>query len=131
MPTDIGIIDLQMGFPLTSVEEKRATYDFFRPLLKDTQSARDFEFPAQYMFKQVPDIVDPETDVVEWDVAKMDEFGIAVAQSSASRNGIEARRRYPDRFVLQQSVNPNEGIEGLWKLEQAKADYENCRARSR
>ena len=35
-------------------EEKKATYDFFRPLLKDQQSAKDFEFPAQYMFKNVP-----------------------------------------------------------------------------
>ena len=39
MPTDIRIIDLMLGFPHTSIEEKRATYDFFRPLLKDEQSA--------------------------------------------------------------------------------------------
>ena len=61
MPTDIGVVDLMLGFPFTSVEEKKATYDFFRPLLKDEQSAKDFEFPAQYMFKGVPDVVDPDT----------------------------------------------------------------------
>ncbi len=67
MPTDIGIIDLGIGFPHTSVEEKKATYDFFRPLLKDEQSAKDFEFPAQYMFKDVPDLVEPGTDVIAVD----------------------------------------------------------------
>ena len=64
MPTDIGIVDLGIGFPYTSIEEKKATYDFFRPLLKDAQSVKEFEFPAQYMFKDVPDVVEPDTDVV-------------------------------------------------------------------
>ena len=30
MPTDIGIVDLGMGFPYQSIEEKKRTYDFFR-----------------------------------------------------------------------------------------------------
>ena len=47
MPTDIGIIDLGIGFPYQSVEEKKAAYDFFRPLLKDRQSREEFEFPAR------------------------------------------------------------------------------------
>ena len=80
MPTDIDIIDLGIGFPFTSVEEKKATYDFFRPLLKDAQSAKDFEFPAQYMFKGVPDIVEPGTDTILWTLDKMDEFGIKVGK---------------------------------------------------
>ena len=37
------------------------------------------EFPVQYMFKGVPDVVAEGTDVVEWIVEKMDEFGIGIA----------------------------------------------------
>ena len=59
MPTDIGIIDLGMGFPYQSVEEKKAAYDFFRPLLRDRQSRDQFEFPAEYMFKDAPDVIRP------------------------------------------------------------------------
>ena len=123
MPTDIGIIDLGIGFPFTSVEQKKATYDFFRPLLKDQQSAKDFEFPAQYMFKGVPDIVEPGTDVIQWVVDKMDEFGIQVGMTGMSENGIEARRRFPDRFVLQVSLAPNEGMEAVRKLERARKEH--------
>ena len=64
MPTDIGIVDLGIGFPYTSHEEKKAAYDFFRANLKDEQSVKEFEFPAQYMFKDVPDVVDPSVDPV-------------------------------------------------------------------
>ena len=123
MPTDLGIIDLQLGFPFTSVEEKRATYDFFRPLLKDDQSARDFEFPAEYLFKGVPDLVEPGTDVVAWVLEQMDRFGIAVAMSGLSPRSLEARRRHPDRFVLQLSVNPNEGMEAVRRISRAHEEH--------
>src|SRR5690349_1616861 len=60
MPTDIGIVDLGIGFPYQSIEEKKAAYDFFRANLKDAQSIREMEFPAEYMFKDVPDVVGPD-----------------------------------------------------------------------
>jgi uncharacterized protein len=122
MPTDIGIIDLGLGFPFTSVEEKKATYDFFRPLLKDAQSTKDFDFPAQYMFKGVPDVVEPGTDTIAWSLAKMDEFGIQVAMTGYGPKGIEAKRRFPDRFVLQMSCNVNEGMDTIRKLDKAKRE---------
>ena len=123
MPTDIGVIDLMLGFPHTSVEEKKATYDFFRPLLKDEQSAKDFEFPAEYMFKGVPDVVDPDTDVVQWVVDKMDAFGIEIAMTGLNERSIEARRRHPDRFVLNLSVNPNQGMEAIRTMTRAKEEH--------
>lgn len=124
MPTDIGIIDLGIGFPFQSVEQKMATYDFFRPLLKDQQSAKEFEFPAQYMFKGVPDIVDPDVDPVAWTVAKMDEFGIEKGKIGLSPIGIRAKREHPDRFHLGMSLNPHEGVEALRKLERAKEEHD-------
>ena len=46
------------GFPLSeSSRRRRRTYDFFRANLKDKESLQEMEFPAQYMFKQVPDVV--------------------------------------------------------------------------
>ena len=124
MPTNVPIVDLQTGFPYTSVEEKKATYDFFRPLLKDTQSAKDFEFPAEYMFKGVPDLVEPGTDVIAWTLAKMDQHGIDVGVCGLTERGIEAKRRHPDRFVLQLSINPHEGVDTLRKITAAKADHD-------
>ena len=66
MPTGIGVIDLQTGFPHSSVAEKVATYAFFRANLKDRESLEEMEFPAEYMFKDVPDLVPEGTDVIAW-----------------------------------------------------------------
>src|SRR3954454_24333572 len=109
MPTDIGIVDLGMGFPYTSIEEKKAAYGFFKANLKDRQSLEEMEFPAQYMFKDVPDVVSPDTDPVERIVEKMDAFNIDMAKVGLSPNGIEAKKRSPGRFHLSMSVNPHEG----------------------
>jgi len=123
MPTDIGIVDLGIGFPYKTVEEKKAAYDFFRSNLKDAESVREMEFPAQYMFKNVPDIV-PDVDPVEWIVNKMDEFNIVFAKTGLSENGIRAKREYPDRFALSMSVNPHEGVDALRKMDRAKAEHD-------
>jgi predicted TIM-barrel fold metal-dependent hydrolase len=124
MPAGIGIVDLGTGFPHSSVAEKKATYDFFRANLKDRQSLEEMEFPAEYMFKNVPDLVPEGTDVVAWTLGKMDEFGIAVGMAGLSANGIEARRRHPDRIVLHMSVNPHEGVDALRKMEAAKSEHD-------
>ena len=124
MPTDIGIVDLGIGFPYTSVEQKMHAYDFFRANLKDAQSQQEMEFPVQYIFKGVPDVVDEGTDVVEWVVEKMDAFDIAIARVGLSTNGLEAQRRYPDRFVLGMSVDPNDIMGALRQIDEAKAEHD-------
>ncbi len=124
MPTDIGIVDLGIGFPFQSIEEKMKTYDFFRPLLKDAQSQKEFEFPAQYMFKDVPDVISPDEDPVQWIVDKMDAFNIEMGVTGLSEYGIRAKREHPGRFHLMGSVDPNEGMETLRRMEQAKADHD-------
>ena len=43
MPTGIGVIDLGTGFPHSSVEQKKATYAFFRANLKDRESLEEME----------------------------------------------------------------------------------------
>ena len=52
MPTDIGIIDTMIGFPH---ENMKAVYAFITRQTKDRESKEDFEFPVEYMFKQVPE----------------------------------------------------------------------------
>ena len=47
-PSDIGIVDTMIGFPATDFSQ----YDFIRKQLKD--GSTDFEFPVEYMFKNVP-----------------------------------------------------------------------------
>jgi uncharacterized protein len=124
MPQGIGVVDLGTGFPHASVAEKKATYDFFRANLKDRQSLEEMEFPAEYMFKGVPDLVPEGTDPIEWTFSKMDQFGVAVGVAGLSPRGIEAKKRRPDRIVLQMSVNPHEGVDALRKMEKAKADHD-------
>ena len=53
MPTDIGVIDLMIGIP---VRDRRHHYEFLRASLRDRESLEEFEFPAQYMFKDVPQL---------------------------------------------------------------------------
>ena len=50
MPTDIGAVDLMIGFP---VADHARTYDYLRPMLHDAGSG-EMELPAEYMFKDVP-----------------------------------------------------------------------------
>lgn len=48
----ISIIDTMIGFPHGDMKE---TYKFITDQTKDRQSKDEFEFPAEYMFKNVPE----------------------------------------------------------------------------
>ena len=72
MPTEIGIIDLMIGFPKA---DARANYESLRALAKDEESQR-MEFPAQYMFKDVPNHLEDEEDPLEVTLAAMDKNGV-------------------------------------------------------
>ena len=49
-PVGLPVIDTMVGFP----HEGSAQYDFIRKQTKDRESKEDFEFPVEYMFKDVP-----------------------------------------------------------------------------
>jgi hypothetical protein len=123
MPTDIGIVDLGMGFPYRSVEQKKAAYDFFKANLKDRESLEQMEFPAQYMFKDVPDVVEPGVDPVEWIVEKMDAFGIEQCMTGINDDSIRAKAEHPGRFHLMASADPNKGTETLRRMERLKEEH--------
>jgi uncharacterized protein len=125
MPKDIRAIDLMLNIP---GEDQRGWYEFMKPLLLDKESREQFEMPAQYMFKQLPD-VGPQSDYIAYTVAEMDRHGIeramigvgGVAPVDASGGDLspnsEALRRHPDRFIGSYHADPNRGMEEVRRIE--------------
>ena len=117
MPTDIGVIDLMIGFPQA---DRRHNYDFMRANLRDRESLEEFEFPAQYMFKDVPK-VEAKSDRVQALLELMDKFGIERAMIGVASRGDESRsddsrralREHPDRFFGCIDVDPNRGMDAV------------------
>jgi predicted TIM-barrel fold metal-dependent hydrolase len=119
MPTGIGIIDCMIGFKNVDVH---GAYDFFRPLLKDKQSNEEFQFPVEYMFKQVPDGLDPHADAVDETLREMDRFGIEMGLIGVGdETGKRAVKQHPDRFIPSASADGNKGMQGVYEI---KALYE-------
>lgn len=105
MPRDIGIVDLMIGFPRSHAPE---AYASLRALAKDEDS-RQMEFPAEYMFKGVPNHLAQDQDPVETTLAAMDRHGIEIGLVGLGNPATaEARRRCPDRFVASLEVDPND-----------------------
>ena len=117
--SSIGAIDLMLSVP---AGDPRRWYDFLRKSLRDKESLEDFEFPAQYMFKNVPHLEEHMDDPVSYVLSEMDRHGIAMAmlgtsfQSDFTQNII---KEYPDRFFGSYEVDPNRGMEAVRELEAA------------
>jgi predicted TIM-barrel fold metal-dependent hydrolase len=126
MPTDIGIIDLMLGIP--DPGNKKGWYDFLKPNLRDEES-KGMAFPAQYMFKDVPE--DPtEGDMIAYTLDQMDGHGIDKALIGIGAEGgiqYEAIKKHPDRFLACVSVDPNEGMKAIDKINKA-ADTTDLKA---
>jgi uncharacterized protein len=119
MPTDVGVIDLMLGIP--SGDPKR-WYDFLRTQLLDRESREDFEFPAEYMFKHVPQFQEHMDDPVTYLLSEMDKHGVARAMVGTSFKNDQAQKAikdYPDRFFGSFEVDPNRGMEAVRELEAA------------
>ena len=117
MPTGIPIIDTMLSVP--SGEAKR-NYDFMRPLFRDEESLRSFDFPVQYMFKDFPK-VDKQEDYITYTLQLMDRFGIERGMTGVTLGDPEANnnlavRRHPDRFIASAGCDPNRGMEGVRDL---------------
>jgi predicted TIM-barrel fold metal-dependent hydrolase len=118
MPHDVGVIDLMIGFP---VADRRHHYEFLRSQLHDRESLEEFEFPAQYMFKNVPK-VEETADPVAYLLELMDHFGIAKGMVGSARvgdDGHRAMKQYPDRFFGSAQVDPNRGMDAVRDLVRA------------
>ena len=94
-PVGLPVIDTMIGFP----HEGSAQYDFIRKQTKDRQSKEDFEFPVEYMFKDVPKGL-PTDDPVSLVLQQMDRFGIEKAMIGVGEGSAQlALKMFPDRFV--------------------------------
>ena len=109
IPEGIGIVDTMIGFPA----EDFAMYDFIREQLKDPSAK--FEFPVEYMFKQVPkELYGSSEDPVALTLNAMDKHGVEIGLIGVGGEvSRKALKEHPDRFVGQGSVDPNKGMEGV------------------
>jgi len=120
MPSDIGVIDLMLGFPSA---DARRHYDFMRKALRDEESGR-MEFPAEYMFKQVPNYVEEGQDPVEVTLGEMDKYGIDVGLVGIGADVTKrALRDHPDRFAASVEVDPNEITKAVRRIREAHDEY--------
>jgi len=108
MPKDIGIVDCMIGFAANDF----AAYDFIRDQLKD--GSEQFDFPVEYMFKQVPKEIYGTKDPIAITLHEMDRFGIEIGVIGVGGDvSRKALTDHPDRFVGQGSVDPNKGMDGI------------------
>ena len=118
MPKDIGIIDTMIGFPASDF----AQYDFIRKQLKD--GSTDFDFPVEYMFKNVPKELYGTKDPLSITLHEMDRFGVEIGLIGAAGDiSQKAIKDHPDRFVAQGSVDPNRGMEGIRDMVRQYEEY--------
>jgi predicted TIM-barrel fold metal-dependent hydrolase len=122
MPRDVPIIDLMLGIP--SPDQPR-TYDFMRPLLRDKQSLEQFDFPVEYMFKDVPR-TGQKGDYIKYTLEEMDKYNIEralIGVSPENETSKLALRQHPDRFIPSGNAEPNQGMEGVRAIQRAYEEF--------
>lgn len=111
----IPAIDLMLNVP---GEDMSGWYEFMKPLFLDRESREVFAMPAEYMFKDIPEIA-KQGDYVAYTVAEMDRWGIerAMVGIDGSPSGnLDALRRHPDRFFASYQANPNRAMDEVRNL---------------
>ena len=127
MPTNIGIIDTMMG-TRAGATAKEQNYAFLRQgQLKDADS-KNMNFPAQYMFKDVPfsdqsraasGPVDEPAQGADLLLPQMDKWGVERAMVGVSPANVIAQKTladHPDRFFGAYEFDPNKGMEEIRAL---------------
>ncbi len=118
-PTDVGVIDLMLGIP---EGHKKDWYEFLRGGLMDRESKEQFEFPVEYMFKDVPKDIEEQADPLAVVLDEMDHHNIERAMIGVGlrrETGLRALREHPDRFFGSFEVDPNRGMDGVRDLVKA------------
>ncbi|HUS61386.1 MAG TPA: amidohydrolase family protein [Acidimicrobiales bacterium] len=122
MPEGIGAVDLMIGFPSA---DARSHYENLRAMTKDKESA-EMEFPAEYMFKQVPNYLPEGADPLEVTIQEMDHCGVAIGLIGSPTGEIAQRalKEFPDRFYASLSIDPNDITGEVRRIRQAKDDHD-------
>ena len=100
------VIDTMIDFPQADFSR----YDFIRAQTKDAQSNEEYDFPVEYMFKNVPkELYGVDADPIDVTLGEMDRFNVAVGLVGCNEEtGREAVRRHPDRFAGAFSIDAND-----------------------
>lgn len=116
-----GVIDTMIGFPMpTCVRPMRSSRR--RP---EQESKEEFESPAEYMFKDVPekklrDVDDP----LGLTLGEMDRWGIRQGVIGVGDELSErALSEHPDRFVASSSIDPNDGMAVVRRIRRDHEQY--------
>src|SRR5207248_8324557 len=105
MPEGIGAVDLMIGFPSA---DARSHYENLRALAKDKES-QEMEFPAEYMFKQVPNYLPEGADPIEITLQEMAFCGVAAGMVSCQSDiGRRALTEHPGVFFASIEIDPND-----------------------
>jgi uncharacterized protein len=120
MPAGLPIVDTMIGFPHEGFEQ----YDFIRKQTKDRNSKEEMEFPAEYMFKDVPKDL-PTDDPISVTLREMDKYGIEVGLIGVSdATSRLALKRHPDRFVPSGNIpDPNDVTGSVRALRQEYEEF--------
>ena len=120
MPTGLPIGDTMIGFPHEGFEQ----YDFIRKQTKDRNSKEEMEFPAEYMFKDVPKDL-PTDDPISVTLHEMDKYGIEIGLIGVSdATSRLALKRHPDRFVASGNIpDPNDVTGSVRALRQEYEEF--------
>lgn len=121
MPQEIGAVDLMIGFPSA---DARSHYENLRALAKDAES-QDMEFPAEYMFKHVPNHLPEGADPVETALREMEATGVAAGLTSCqSEVGRRALKEHPGVFFASLEVDPNDITGAVRRIRQARDEWD-------
>jgi predicted TIM-barrel fold metal-dependent hydrolase len=120
---DIGIVDTMIGFPHADMAQ---VYAFITRQTKDRESKEEFAFPAEYMFKDVPEPELDTSDPIGVTLREMDLWGVErglIGVSDQNENGINALKRYPDRFIPSMDIDPNKGMDCVREMVRLHEKY--------
>ena len=115
-PQGSKVIDLMLGIP--SSDDRSEWFSSFKNLLMDEESLSQFSMPAQYMFKDVPDL-SQQSDTIAYALAQMDKHHIERAMlgiDESSPTHDQALAEHPARFFSAYESNANRGMEEVRKI---------------
>jgi uncharacterized protein len=120
MPAGLPIVDTMIGFPHEGFEQ----YEFIRKQTKDRNSKEEMEFPAEYMFKNVPKDL-PTDDPISITLHEMDKYGIEIGLIGVSdATSRLALKRHPDRFAPSGNISdPNDVTGSVRALRQEYEEF--------
>src|SRR5918996_1673857 len=104
-PEGGGAVDLMIGFPSA---DNRRHYEYLRAIAKDKES-KEMDFPAEYMFKEVPNFLPEGADPIEVTLEEMRVSGVAAGLiGCGGKLAQRALTEHPKEFFGSIEVDPND-----------------------